>query len=329
VRSSARDVSSTPRPGSPTEVVERPPAALPADPSVTVVLPTLGRYELLEPLLDQLRSQTVRPHEVIVVDQNEPDRRDHDLYRRFADLGLDVIFQDERGQWLARNAAVARSTGEWIAFLDDDSQIDEGFLEHHLEGLQRYSADLSTGASLAVVGAPVPDNYAFFSVADQWDSGNGMCHRKLFEQHGLFDQHFDRQRRGDAEFGLRVQLAGGLVIHNPHAVRVHLKAAEGGLRTFGSWDGFRHRDRTSPLPLPSVVYYAKRYHSRRQLREDLVLGLTQAIVPYELKRRASPAQWLGFAAAEIVHLPSTVRRVRRSLRIADEMVEAGPRIPRL
>jgi GT2 family glycosyltransferase len=329
MRSSAKACASHPRPGSPTDVVERPVAALPSDPSITVVLPTLGRYELLAPLLEQLRGQTVRPHEVIVVDQNDPERRDHELYRAFDDLGLDVIFQDERGQWLARNAAVARATGEWIAFLDDDSEIDDRFLEHHLEGLQRYSADLSTGASLAVVGAPVPANYAFFGVADQWDSGNGMCHRKLFEQHGLFDQQFDRQRRGDAEFGLRVQLAGGLVIHNPHAVRVHLKAAEGGLRTFGSWDGFRHRDRTSPLPLPSVVYYAKRYHSRRQLREDLLLGLTQAIVPYELKRRASPAQWLAFAAAEIVHLPSTVRRVRRSLHIADEMVEAGPRIPRL
>jgi hypothetical protein len=156
-----------------------------------------------------------------------------------------------------------------------------------------------------------------------------MCHRKLLEQFGLFDQQFDRQRRGDAEFGLRVQLGGGLVIHNPHAIRMHLKAAEGGLRTFGSWDGFRHRDRSAPLPLPSVVYYARRYHSRRQLREDLLIGVSQAIVPYELKRRASPRQWLGFVAAEAVHFPSTVRRVRRSIRIADEMVADGPRIPRL
>lgn len=328
LRSSAAACAAAPRPGG-SAVFERERVATPAEPSISVVLPTLGRYELLRPVLDQLRVQTIAAEQVVVVDQNDPDLRDHDLYADYADLKLEVIFQEQRGQWLARNAAVERCTGEWIAFIDDDSEVGPDFLEQHLEGLMRYSADLSTGASLAVIGAPVPDNYAFFRVADQWDSGNGMCHRRLLERFGLFDQQFDRQRRGDAEFGLRVQLGGGLVIHNPNAVRVHLKAQEGGLRTFGSLDGFRHRDRSSPLPLPSMVYYTKRYHSRRQVREDLVIGLTQAIVPYELKRRATPQQWFGFVAGELRHLPSTVRRVRRSLRIADDMVAEGPRIPRL
>lgn len=329
LRSSAAAVAATPRPGSRDAVLTRPPAHAPEDPSITVVLPTLGRYELLRPVLEQLRKQTIPATQVVVVDQNDPDKRDRALYDEFADLHLEVVFQDERGQWLARNAAVERATGEWIAFVDDDSEVGEDFLEQHLEGLVRYDADLSTGASLAVIGAPIPENYAFFRVADQWDSGNGMCHRSLLERFGLFDQQFDRQRRGDAEFGLRVQLGGGLVIHNPHAIRVHLKAQEGGLRTFGSLDGFRHRDRTSPLPLPSMVYYTKRYHSRRQVREDLIIGLSQSIVPYELKRRATPLQWARFVAQELVHVPSTVRRVRASLAIADRMVAEGPRIPTL
>lgn len=326
---SAVSVERTPRPGQPGAVLTRDRVTSPLEPSITVVLPTLGRYELLRPVLEQLRKQTIPAEQVVVVDQNDPDKRDRAIYEEFSDLHLEVVFQDERGQWLARNAAVERATGEWIAFVDDDSEVGPDFLEQHLEGLHRYDADLSTGASLAVIGAPVPENYAYFRVADQWDSGNGMCHRRLFERFGLFDQQFDRQRRGDAEFGLRVQLGGGLVIHNPHAVRVHLKAQEGGLRTFGSLDGFRHRDRSTPLPLPSMVYYTKRYHSRRQVREDLIIGLSQAIVPYELKRRASPRQWLGFVASEAVHVPSTIRRVRLSLRLADEMVEDGPRIPTL
>ena len=329
MRSSGSACAATPRPGARGDVLTRPRVEPPASPSVTVVLPTLGRYELLRQVLDQLRKQTVMAEQVVVVDQNDPDARDHALYAEYADLGLEVVFQEQRGQWLARNAAVQRATCEWIAFLDDDSEVGPDFIEQHLEGLRRYQADLSTGASLAVIGAPVPENYAFFRVADQWDSGNGMCHRSLLERVGLFDQQYDRQRRGDAEFGLRVQLQGGLVIHNPHAIRVHLKAQEGGLRTFGSLDGFRHRDRSAPLPLPSMVYYTKWYHSPRQLREDLLIGLAQAIVPYELKRRATPSQWARFVATELVHLPSTVRRVRTSLRIADEMVAAGPSIPKL
>lgn len=329
LRRSGVSTAATPRPGSADEVLVRAPATTPQEPRITVVLPTLGRYELLRPVLDQLRKQTLPIHQLVVVDQNDRRARDHGLYEEYADLNLEVVFQDERGQWLARNAAVQAATGEWLAFIDDDSEVGPDFLEQHLEGLIRYDADLSTGASLAVIGAPVPENYAFFRVADQWDSGNGMCHRSLFEKVGLFDQQFDRQRRGDAEFGLRVQLGGGLVVHNPHAVRVHLKAQDGGLRTFGSLDGFRHRDRTSPLPLPSMVYYTKRYHTPRQVREDLVIGLSQAIVPYELKRRATPKQWAGFVARELVHVPSTVRRVRASLAIADSMVAEGPRIPPL
>jgi glycosyltransferase involved in cell wall biosynthesis len=310
-------------------LVERAPVAFDRDARVTVVLPTLGRYELLRPLLGQLREQTVTPVEILVVDQNDADRRDEALYAEFADAGVVPVYQDVRGQWIARNAAVQRAKGDWIAFLDDDSEIGPDFIEAHLEGMARYGADLSTGASLAVVGAPVPDNYGFFRVADQWDSGNGLCRRSLFADLGLFDEQFDRQRRGDAEFGLRVQLAGGLVLHNPHAVRIHLKATEGGLRAYGSWDGFRRKTRTGPLPVPSMLYYTARYHTPRQQREDLALGLVNSIVPYHLKRRASLRAMVPLVATELLHVPSTVRRIREARRLAAEMVAAGPRIPEL
>lgn len=327
LRAAARTHGRSPRVDG--ELVVRPPVPIDLQASVSVVLPTLGRYELLRPLLAQLCEQTLTPREILVIDQNDTERRDHALYDSFADRGVRVIWQDERGQWISRNAAVQEATGEWIAFIDDDSEIEPDFLAAHLEGLARYQADLSTGASLAVVGAPVPDDYAYFRVADQWDSGNGMCRRTLFGQLGLFDQQFDRQRRGDAEFGLRTQLAGGLVIHNPQATRIHLKAAEGGLRTYGSWDGFRHQDRSGPLPVPSMLYYTDRYHSPRQRREDLFLGLAHSIVPYHLKRRASPAQWLGLMAVEALHVRSTVARVRRSRALAAAMVAEGPKIPEL
>lgn len=310
-------------------IVERAPVPVPDDPQISVVLPTLGRYELLRPLLEQLCTQTIPPLEVLVIDQNDPERRDHDLYAAFADRGVRVIWQTERGQWISRNEAVQQARGEWIAFIDDDSEIEPTFLAEHLEGLQRYDAELSTGASLAVVGAPVPENYAFYRVADQWDSGNGMCRRELFGQMGLFDQQYDRQRRGDAEFGLRVQLAGGLVVHNPRATRVHLKAEEGGLRSYGSWDGFRHKDRSGPLPVPSMLYYTQRYHTPRQRREDLALGLINGMVPYHLKRRATPSLWARFVAVELVHVPSTRRRVRRSKALAAAMVAEGPKVPEL
>lgn len=326
-RSAEQTQAATPAP--PAGLVEREPAPFDDRASVSVVLPTLGRYDMLRPLLEQLCEQTVTPHEILVIDQNDPEKRDHELYASFADRGVRVIWQEVRGQWISRNAAVQEATGEWIAFIDDDSEIEPDFLAAHLEGIARYDADLTTGASLAVVGAPVPENYAFHRVADQWDSGNGLCRRSLFAEMGMFDEQFDRQRRGDAEFGLRVQLHGGLVVHVPDGIRIHLKAEEGGLRTYGQWDGFRNKDRSGPLPVPSMLYYMDRYHSPRQGREDLMLGLVHGIVPYHLKRRTTPSQWARFLAIELLHVRSTVQRVRRSQALARQMVAEGPKIAEL
>ncbi len=329
-RSSGASTAVAPRAVGTGDVVTRAEVALPDAPAISVVMPTLGRYEMVAGVLEALAQQTIPPVQVVVVDQNDRKDRDPAVYDSYRDvLPLEVVFQDERGQWISRNEAVRRTTGDWIAFVDDDSLIVPDFLERHLEGLERYDADLTTGASLAAVGAPVPDNYAFFRVADQWDSGNGMCRRTLLERFGLFDEQFDRQRRGDAEFGLRVQLGGGLVIHVPGAIRTHLKAETGGLRTYGSWDGFRSRDRSGPLPLPSMRYYTSRYHTPRQAREDVLIGVSQAIVPYELKRQATPRQWTGFVATELLHVPSTYRRLRRSRLQAARMVAEGPRVGRL
>ena len=60
---------------------------------MTVLIPTIDRYPYLEVLLENLRTQTVRPVEIIVVDQTRPERRRTDLADRFTDLPLRIIYQ--------------------------------------------------------------------------------------------------------------------------------------------------------------------------------------------------------------------------------------------
>ncbi len=323
-----RIATATPPPATPAAVYERPgaPVTITDPPRVSVILPTLGRPEMVAQVLDDLRHQTVPPCEVVLVDQNNgpPEER----YAGFADLPLEVIHQDATGQWLARNAAVERARGELLLFLDDDSRIGPDFVERHLEALAFYRADVSAGASLSAVGAPVPENYGFFRAADQFDSGNALVRREVLARVGAFDHHYDRMRGGDADFGTRVYLAGGLLVHNPSAARSHLKAAAGGLRSFGSWDSYRQRGIITPKPTPSVVYYSLRYFSARQTREGLLIGLAQSAVPYHLKRRASRRQWARFLAVELLRLPLTAVRVTRSVRSARRMLAEGPRMPR-
>ena len=294
-------------------------------PRISVVLPTLDRYELVSQVLEDLRAQTVAPAEVIVVDQTRP--HDPAVFERHRDLPLTVLPQDGRGQWLARNAAVARATGDLLLFLDDDSRVPPEFVECHLACLDAFDAAISAGASRSVIGSPVPENYGFYRAADQFDSGNALVRRSVLAQVGGFDQQFDRMRSGDAEFGLRAHLAGALSVHNPDAYRVHFKAAGGGLRSYGSWDVFRQKGWFSPLPLPSVLYFGMRYFSPRQQREHLLIGLAAGIVPYERKRQASRQEWARYAAQAAAAAPILAFRLARSVRQARRMLADGPHIP--
>jgi GT2 family glycosyltransferase len=293
---------------------------------VSVVIPTLGRYELLRKVLCDLRAQTLPLHEIICVDQNG-DERELSVYDEFTDLPLQVIAQDRLGQWLARNTALEAATGDLLLFLDDDSHVESDFVTSHLKALDGYCADISAGASLSVVGAPVPADYGYYRAGDQFDSGNALVRRDLLARVGGFDQQYDRMRSGDAEFGLRAYNAGAVLVHNPEAFRIHFKAAAGGLRSFGSWDSFRQRGWLSPLPMPSVVYFLLTNFSRRQAREALLIGLTASVIPFELKRTASPRQWLRHGAVGIAVAPITLVRLFRSVRQARRMVAQGPQIP--
>ena len=71
---------------------------------------------------------------------------------------------------------------------------------------------MSSGTFISVVGGKGPKSYSYFKVSDQIDTGNVLIKRKVFEEIGLFDRQFEKQRMGDGEFGLRAYLSGYLKV---------------------------------------------------------------------------------------------------------------------
>jgi len=100
--------------------------------TVSVIIPTLGRYDYIPGALNSLREQSVQPYEVIVVDQNPVSERQPEDYEGFEDLNLRVIWQDQRGQSLARNTGLAAARGEYVFLFDDDSIAKPDLIEQHL-----------------------------------------------------------------------------------------------------------------------------------------------------------------------------------------------------
>jgi GT2 family glycosyltransferase len=232
---------------------------------VSVIIPTLGRYEPLLASVRDLLAQDHRAIEILVVDQNDawPDAL---VARR------DALRADPRVRWIerfpigvvrARNHAVALARGELLLFVDDDVWIpDPGFVGKHVtvyadpavdcvcgRELKLHQVDERTRAPRVPPGtvtvpvsgrtpleqllafdrsAPFPARIPTFSTC------NGSIRRSTFLRVGGFDESFVGASYGDdADLVLRLWAHGAGVAYDPSPWLVHL-LAPGGLRTEGT-----------------------------------------------------------------------------------------------
>lgn len=87
-------------------------------PLVSVVIPAYNAEEYIEETLQSVLTQTYKNIEVIVVDDGSTDRTLQIINKYKSDLML--ITQKNKGVSVARNTAVDKAMGEWIAFIDAD-----------------------------------------------------------------------------------------------------------------------------------------------------------------------------------------------------------------
>ena len=289
---------------------------------IRVVIPTYNRYDSLHNVLRDLENQDYKFFSITVIDQSTPFQVN--FYDKY-DLNIKVIRQEEPKLWRARNKAIIESDETIIALLDDDSRLDQNWITKHLQCLDYYDANISAGVSVSIKGAKVPENYSYYRLADQFDTGNAMLYRKVFKSCGLFDEQFEGMRMGDAEFGLRAYQTGFLSISNPEARGIHLKIDKGGLRQMGSWDGLRPTKIISPRPIPSVLYFSRKYFGTQKSLKYLLVNIPFSLTIYSNKsKKIALLISLIFA---IIFSPLLLLQIIWSWRIADKMLKSGPKIP--
>jgi hypothetical protein len=94
-------------------------------PRISVVLPTYNRSTRLRSTIDSVRAQTIDDWELVVVSDGSTDDTDHVV----ADHGRDddrvhlVRIEHSGRPGVARNAGLARTTGEHVAYLDHDDRF--------------------------------------------------------------------------------------------------------------------------------------------------------------------------------------------------------------
>jgi glycosyltransferase involved in cell wall biosynthesis len=94
---------------------------------VSVIVPTYNRRETIQAAIASVQRQTFQDWELIVVDDGSTDGTASLI--EGSDPRLVLIRQKNQGVNGARNAAMLRARGDYIAFLDSDDE----WLPHHLE----------------------------------------------------------------------------------------------------------------------------------------------------------------------------------------------------
>ena len=88
----------------------------PATPTISVIIPTYNRRQVLLRAIDSVLAQRYPVGEIIVVDDGSTD----DTVAALADAPVRVISQENAGVSAARNRGITESEGEYVAFLDSD-----------------------------------------------------------------------------------------------------------------------------------------------------------------------------------------------------------------
>ena len=94
---------------------------------ISVVIPTFNRLSVLVRALDSAINQTIKPHEIIVIDDGSSDQTRNWIRNKFPEINY--FYQKNMGVSTARNTGIDMAKGDWIAFLDSDDEWDKAKLE--------------------------------------------------------------------------------------------------------------------------------------------------------------------------------------------------------
>ena len=128
-------------------------------PEISVVIPVYNAGKYLNAALMSVKNQTFKDFEVVCINDGSTDNS-LDILQSFArdDARFKIYTQQNSGGSVARNVALDKAKGEYIAFLDNDDIYHPQYLETLYKNITEYNADISCCSYLKFVGN---NNYCF------------------------------------------------------------------------------------------------------------------------------------------------------------------------
>ena len=168
-------------------------------PKVSVIIPTYNRAWAIRRSVESVLGQTFQDFELLIVDDGSTDQTPEILQTFQHHPHIQITRTANRGVSLARNTALKKARGEWIAFLDSDDEWTPHKLQCQWDYLQKWpQLKVIHGEEIWIRrGVRVnPKQKHAKSGGELFQKCLPLClispsavmiHRKVFRQIGLFD----------------------------------------------------------------------------------------------------------------------------------------------
>ena len=211
---------------------------------MSIIIATYRRESVLLDTLNSLLALQPAASEILVLDQTEN-------HESSTEQRLQELAENGSIRWLrldkpsipkAMNRGLLEATQDIVLFLDDDIRPEPELLSAHFATHQTHNNVLVAGRVIQPwqegVDFSENDSFHFAYLKSSWIEefmgGNFSICRETALSLGGFDENFVRVAyRFEAEFAYRFLKTGNRIYFEPRACLHHLKAEDGGTRTFG------------------------------------------------------------------------------------------------
>lgn len=211
-------------------------------PLVSVIIVLFNKAEYTFQSLESLAFSADLPHEVIVIDNCSTDDT-RALLRRVDNVRV-VLNAENEGFLRACNRGVEEARGEWLLFLNNDTQVVPGFLSRMVECARREERCGAVGAKLvhpngtlqeagSIIwrdgscsaygrgGDPDAPEFNFVREVDYCSGACLLVNRSLFLDAGKFDERYAPAYYEETDLCMELRRRGYRVMYQPTATVIH------------------------------------------------------------------------------------------------------------
>ena len=217
---------------------------------VSIVIPNYNGEKYLEKCLDSLMEQSLKPDEIIIVDNDSKDKS-IDIINKYKNKIKLVVLDKNYGFSVAVNRGIRESNSEYVALLNNDTELDKNWLKELVKCISSDKNIFSCCSKmLRYDNRNIIDDAGDFYTALGWEqkigdganaykkhmeskevfsacAGAAIYRREIFDKIGYFDENFFAYME-DVDLSYRAKIYGYKNYYCADAKVYHIGSATSG-----------------------------------------------------------------------------------------------------